>query len=586
MTHFIPKPSRNLFVILFLISFLSKPLIAQSDAEVNVAETLMFTNELANYTDDTATRKVMNVVNSLYNTSYDLKDAFTGKGSGAALSQSAIELTTSLAALTGNPKLQRAAKNMNDFNAGYQDIKSNFGAGMDATTSATMDYVALAVQGAILLEALLSKPDPTPGQIAAKKYIKYTNNLLIKVYEEYSQMPEQSKYDEKAWLNVEKFDKKLPNYNKATAKQRLLVLKYLTSKDLPEFTMVQQWAKEIKMDYENKGLEYIVAEIDRLTKVNTENHLKNAEQSLNGAKASALLFKVNYCYKNGKPTEAEKYTEQLAAIAPYDETKTAINGAFEEGNYILASRLSPVFFAHWMRTMNNITDLLKVAKKNEIQSITIAGKNLSADIAVVGKGIVALAKTGQYNNALTYMEQVNAKYDSFMLIGNQKYMITTEYNPDAGTEKIYFNHAKAIILQQQGKNEEALRSIDSSIFYSNKNSILSGYKFRIEETKIDMLITQKQYDKALSECAMVERDFAAVNRTQNYDAANFKLMKALIFYNMGKYQPALNTLTALKSINPNIPKCYLLEKEIYIAMNDIEAAKQAEASIFKLYNKQ
>jgi hypothetical protein len=64
-----------------------------------------------------------------------------------------------------------------------------------------------------------------------------------------------------------------------------------------------------------------------LAKVNTENHLKNAEQSLNGAKASALLFKVNYCYKNGKPAEAEKWTEQLASIAPYDETKTALNGA-------------------------------------------------------------------------------------------------------------------------------------------------------------------------------------------------------------------------------------------------------------------
>jgi tetratricopeptide (TPR) repeat protein len=349
---------------------------------------------------------------------------------------------------------------------------------------------------------------------------------------------------------------------------------------------VQQWSKEIKTDCDTKGLAYIVAEVDRLTNVNTESHLKNAEQSLNGAKASVLLFKVNYCYKNGKPAEAEKWTEQLASIAPYEETKTALNGAFEEGNYILASRLSPVFFAHWIRSMNNVSALLKVAKKSQIEAITIAGKNLSADIAIVGKGIVALAKTGQYTNAQTYMEQVITKYDSFMLMGKQKYMIATEYNPDAGTEKIYFNHAKGIILQQQGKNEEALHTIDSSIFYANQNYLLSGYRFRIEETKVDMLITQKLYDKALSECAMVERDFNALNRAQNYDAVNFKLMKALIFYNMGKYQPALNTLTALKAIKPDMPKCYLLEKEIYIALNDKEAVKKAEATIFKLYNKQ
>jgi tetratricopeptide (TPR) repeat protein len=444
----------------------------------------------------------------------------------------------------------------------------------------------MAVQAAILLEAIFSKPDPTPGQIASINYIKYTNNLLSKVYDEYSKMPEQQGYNEEAWKNISSFEKRLNNYNKATTKQRLLVLKFLNSKDVPEFTVLQQWTKEIKSDYESKGLEYMVAEVDKLTKSNTENHLKNAEQSLNGARASALLFKVNFCYKNGNPSEAEKWTEQLAAIAPYEETKIAINSAFDEGNYTLASSLSPVFFAHWMRSMNNINELLKIAKKSDIQSITTAGKNISTDIAIVGKGVVALAKTGQYSNALSYTEQVTAKYESFMQTGNQKYMFATEYNPDAGSEKIYFNHAKAIILQQQGKNEEALQAIDSSIFYSNKNFLLSGYKFRIQETKVDMLIMQKQYDKALSECAAVERDFAAINRTQNYDAANFKLMKALIFYNMGKYQPALNTLTALKAINPEMPKCYLLEKEIYIALNDKEAAKQAEASIFKLYKKQ
>ena len=559
---------------------------AQSQSEVGIAETLMFTNELANYTNDTSTLKVINVVNSIYNTTYDIKDVFSGNGSGAALNQSAIELTSSLAVLTGNPKLQRAAKNMSEFNAGYQKIKSNFGVGMDATTSATMDYVATAVQAAIILEALFSKPDPTPGQIAAKNHIKYTNHLLIKVYDEYRKMPEQNGYDKEAWQNIEKFDKRLDNYNNATAKQRLLVLKYLSAKDLPEFTTIQQWSKEIKNDYENKGLEYIVSEVGKLTKINTDDHLKNADLSLTGSKACALLFKVNYCYKNGTPDEAQKWTDQLAAIAPYDETKMALNGAFHEKNYILSANLAPVFFAHWMRTMNNITTLLKSARKNEVQSITTAGKNLSADIAVVGKGIVSLAQTGQYANAQTYMEQVNAKLDSFMLLGKQKYMIATEYNPDAGTEKTYFNHAGAMILQQQGKYEQALQTIDSAIYYSDKNILLSGYKFRIEETKVDMLIMQKQYDKALSECATVDRDFFGINISQNYDAANFKFMKALIFYNMGKYQPALNTIIALKALNAEMPKCLLLEKEIYLAMGDMVAAKQTESNIYKLYSKQ
>jgi tetratricopeptide (TPR) repeat protein len=324
----------------------------------------------------------------------------------------------------------------------------------------------------------------------------------------------------------------------------------------------------------------MVAEVDKLTKSNTENHLKNAEQSLNGARASALLFKVNFCYKNGNPSEAEKWTEQLAAIAPYEETKIAINSAFDEGNYTLASSLSPVFFAHWMRSMNNINELLKIAKKSDIPSITTAGKNISTDIAIVGKGVVALAKTGQYSNALSYTEQVTAKYESFMQTGNQKYMFATEYNPDAGSEKIYFNHAKAIIFQQFGKHEEALQAIDSSISYS-----MTGYYYRVQETKVDILIEQKQYDKALSICATLERKILDSGKIKNYDVAYFKLMKALIYYNMGKYQPALNTLTALKAINPEMPKCYLLEKEIYLVLNDIDAVKQVEANLSKLLNK-
>lgn len=572
-------------MLVLLVTLVFHRLSAQSDGEVMIAETLMFTNELAEYTNDTSTRQVLNVVNSLYNTSYDLKDVFAGKGSPGALNQSALELANSLAAISGNPKLQKAVQNMNEFNAAYQNLKADYGGGMDATTSATMDGIAMGVQGLILLDGLFSKKNVelTKGQLATKKYMIYTSKVLQKIHKEYSTLPEQKGYDIEAWQNVAAFEKRLDTYNKATAKQRLLVLKYMTASGIPEFATLQQWTKEIKNDYATHGLGYIVAEVDKLAGYKTDDHLKNAEQSLKGAKSDALLFKINYYYKNGDEAEAAKITEQLAAVAPYDETKKALNSAFEERNYTLAAQLSPVFFAHWMRTMNNLKAMLSTAKKNDIPSITMAGKLIMDDIAIVGKGTVSMVKNGQYANADAYLERAKAMYNDFKLQAKAKNLVATEYNADAGTEDMYFNHAKAEILQQQGKYSEAIQKIDSALLYSSSFVLQSGYTYRIKETKVDLLIQQKQFDKALSECTAIERGFISVSAANNYDAANFKFMKALIFYNMGKHQLALGSLTALKALNPNMPKIYLLEKEAYLALGDKENAVKAEQTIQTLY---
>lgn len=235
-------------LVLFLLLF--KTHSAQSDGEVAIAETLMFTNELADYTNDTSTRKALNVVNSVYNTSYDIKDIFSGKGSPGALNQSALELVNSLAAISSNPRLQKAVRDMNEFNAGYQSIKAEYGGGMDATTSAAMDGIALGIQGAIFWDGLFSKNvELTKGQQATNKYMLYTNKVLEKIYKEYNTLPEQKSYDIEAWQNVSVFEKRLETYNKATAKQRLLVLKYLATPGIPEFATLQQWTKEINPNY-------------------------------------------------------------------------------------------------------------------------------------------------------------------------------------------------------------------------------------------------------------------------------------------------------------------------------------------------
>lgn len=227
--------------------------------------------------------------------------------------------------------------------------------------------------------------------------------------------------------------------------------------------------------------------------------------------------------------------------------------------------------------------MLNIAKKNDAMAISMAGREISDDIAVLGKGIVSLVKAGQYANADAYLEQAKATYNNIKQSVKAKNFISTEYNPDAGTEDVYFNHAKAEILQQQGRYSDAIQKIDSALFSVNTNFTLTGYTYRIKETKIDLLIQQKQFEKALSECISVERGFINLSTANNFDAANFKFIKALIFYNMGKHQLAISALTALKAINPNLSKIYVLEKQAYLALADTENAKKAEQTLKTLF---
>ena len=88
----------------------------------------------------------------------------------------------------------------------------------------------------------------------------------------------------------------------------------------------------------------------------------------------------------------------------------------------------------------------------------------------------------------------------------------------------------------------------------------------------------------MSECASIQRTYSSYSSGNNYDAAQIKFMQAVIFFNMGKYQPALNTLVVMKSMNDKLPKIYMLEKEIYTAMNDLDSVKKSEEKLNKLYS--
>jgi hypothetical protein len=568
---------------------------AQGTEEVVIAEMLSFTNELSAHSDNPDTKKVMNGVNSLYNATYDIKDAFTGKGSASALNQSALDLVNSIAAISNNTKLHKTVQNMNEFNAVYQNSKARFGSGLDATTSNTMDGIALTIQGATLLHGIFSKQEVelTKGQIATQKYMIYTNNLLQKIHKEYTTLPANDSNDLMALQRITAFENRLENYDKATSKQRLLVLKYLNVKGIPEFNTLQTWTKEIQNSYATNGLEYTKEEVQKLTIISTEDHLKNAVQGLQGAKAAALLFKLNYYYKNGNETEAAKISEQLASIATsetYNYTKNSINKAFGERNYQLAAQYYPLFFAQWYRNMNNFT----YNKTGQMNEAKVSEEQLLNDMSVIGKGCVAFVKTEQYTNAANYLEQAKTVYDDYIqlqVLKKQQENAKKKSNnyvsiPQKGTEAAYFKHAEGEILQKNGKFAEALQKIDIAIssapaYYSEEG----GYVYLIKETKINLLIQLQQYDKALSECAVVESSFIGVNGNKDYNAANFKFLKALVFFNMQKFQPALGTLTALKAINPDIPKAYILEKEIYLAMGDKDSARKAEAALTSLYKK-
>jgi tetratricopeptide (TPR) repeat protein len=552
------------------------------------------TNRLSGLTDDPATKQLLGSAGLFTDAGINISNAISNGGITAVeLNGTALDLVNNIAGYTTNPKLQELATNLNQLHSGMGQIKSDLNSvfGMDAVSNEAAAITEGVFAGLMVIDALTTKAEPTPGEKATRAFMTQGEESVKAIYKECISLHALNTFNDKVLVYLSGLEQRLDNYDLATARQRLLLLRYYSVKGVPEPPEIQQWWVEINNDFQTKGLDHIKAEVNRRTGTNSPEHLKNSEQAFAGLRSEILLYKSQYHYKNGNEAEAMRLTTQLAENSNYEDKKAAVDKWFDERNYKMAAQIYPSFFAHWYKSMNKLMydeDLLKRGQvNNEVGTYFIQG------ISTLGKGIVALAKNGQYNNAAAHLEQVRAIQNDYLLKPKKKsryhdYILaelnTQSVNAEKGTEKMYFLHAESEILKSKGLYAEAMVKIDSAIHHAQTSTQMYvgkawTYSTILKESRIDLLIYQKNFDKALSEVMALQRTYGA-----NYDVTNVKFMQALIFYNMGKIQPALSSLTVIKSMNENIPKVYVLEKEIYTSMNDMENAQKAQNKLISIIN--
>lgn len=624
------------FLVLCLMLGWVVPLCAQSNTDQSVKSLLSFFNTLAVYNEDTEAQQTLSDLSTLYQQGTAIGQLFSGNslrvslnenGQGGAktavnaigsddpavqqlqrsvavieqtggvidqaistksmsavtVNESALGLLNDIAGYTNNPKIKNLTTDLNQLHQGMADIKNNIteNFGADAISNEAAAITEGVFAAFYIIDALFTKKEPTPGQKLTQSYLQKSEAEVKKIYAQRTTLPELKVYDKKVMTFLESRERYLDQYDLATAQQRLLLLRFRYSglKDIPEPEVIATWWNQITRDFSEKGLNYIKSEVSRYVNSNTPLYLQNSEESLLGVRNEILLYKIQYHYKTGNDALAMQLTDSMAMQSSYDEKKNAIDQAFAVRNYKMAAQLYPVFFSHWYKAVNKLLYDEEFQKDKSKESFA---NYIYNGFFTIGKGITALAKNGQYTNAAQHLEQLNSLYYAFLnrpVKKGKNSGITFSFS-EKGAEKMYFLYAESEILKQKQQYDVAMTKLDSArLFYAQTTNKESAFLSVLMESKIDLLIYQKRFNEALSEVVTLQQTFSV-----GYDVARVKFLQALVYYNMGKYQPALGSINLAKSFNDKTAEYYALERSIHLAMKNPELADKAYQKIISLSN--
>jgi hypothetical protein len=540
--------------------------------------------QLSQYTDDPATRQLLESGGVFTDAGITIANSITDRSiSAVTLNATSLDLINTISLYTNNAKLNKIATSLNDLHSKMGQAQSNINEIMgsdfiDGETSAVVEGVFGAI---FILDALLTEPELTQGQKFTAAYIRKSETEMINIYEQRTSLLELNRFDKKVMAYVKSREEYLNKYDLATAKQRLLLLKFrnYNHKRLPEPTVLEGWWKEIQENYKANGLDFIKNEIQKQLRSNTPNYLRNSEESLEEVWDKLNLYKIQYYYSIGDQVHATELSDKMAENSSYDAKKNAIDKAFESKNYKMASQLYPAFFSHWSKAMKKYSTDEEFWKRNKDVAI-VFGNKIILDASTIGKGLTSLCKTGQTALAYGQASAVRSLVEEFTRQKDKKIKKKNQQEDNSSElqREIYLYYTESDYQKQNKNYPEALRLLDSVLTYQKNifhhdltiGSILNEYK-------IDILITQGKFDKALEELTMLQRSY-----NSNYDVATIKYFQAIAFLNLKKYTPALNTITLLETMNPNEPKYLVLERQIYISMNDKKNQLATEQKIQKL----
>ncbi len=425
------------------------------------------------------------------------------------------------------------------------------------------------------------EPELTPDQLAVQKKIGEISKYLRSIYNETNAIPTYFEYNEQTLQAIDDAELNIINYERVTAKQRLLFWEYQAFNGYPGSNDIRSIIDKIDLDYNEYGMPYLLSRIAQLSSKFSNAtdfpHFVNSNFGFAGANNRISLYRYKCYMELGEPDLAERELSKINKNVSINDAIKLMQEAYEAKNYF-----QTITYYNIIRDYFTEHRELKVVDFNLINlSLDIESLYRSDVNFLLALGVFAAVKSNQLSQAqeaFTFLQNYQNEFENgFERFQAGKIDFPESSPTDIVSElqkgKCFVEAAKAVLLQKRGDNQNALKAIDLSIHLESEHFHSSFIQFKpwLLFTKAEIQVNLGDYDHAIMEAKELTR-VSTGSFTKAFNKTDLRYLIAYCRYKNSDLKGALIGIQMLKKRNPENAKFSALEADIYESMGETDQA--------------
>jgi hypothetical protein len=467
-----------------------------------------------------------------------------------------------LAANSNNPDLITLSKELQGFNDVQADV-DNYREFFNITPTQedlefdrTMTNLAQGISVAKFIVNSFKEKEIvlSPSQEAARKSMRKVLINIKQLQLVQGKMPYLKDKRVDLISTLDNYEKSIYVYDLATAKQRLLLIKfYWNSRDLD----IEELKNLSNQVYSLTNMQAVrqIEELQKTTNFKNAFYLANSSQSFKITFYLIQLQKIRFLKEAGRIEEALALEQNLSLDITTGEAIKLMQDAFYNGDYELTAKFYPLAKEYFQyNTLSN-----SVSKTSFFISMGAGQK----DLVLSEDFILMLLSSGIYSKVMN--DNSASVQEDLDFINEFKQLNKIE--GEGVVEGI-----NTLILMQNNQNEKALLEINKGISMLTENTGVYNWLYFL---KFKALVSLNRFEEAHTEYNLINQNYKLQSFSKNtgygvfnkpeafFNIYELKYEKCMLLVKEKDYEAALYGLELLQGVNPQ-PKYQILKDYILL----------------------
>lgn len=522
---------------------------------------------------------------------------------GDELSNALTDFMSELSAAGAGPGIQALATEMKQNQQKIDQVRADTEAVFGQLDQSSIEMLNMAenvMQAVSIGKAIFGKQkEPTleetlsPSQKQVRELMGELSQKLRLIYDEVAIIPNYPTFDEKTLASLENIEKRFNGYNVTTSQARMKFIWFMDHDGYPTLEQYQQASSRIDRMNSEELLQEI-ATIEKNYNMNNVIHIANKREAFKAVQSKIDLYKAR-CYENiGDTKKADELRANLNYNVPINDAIKLSLESYGQKDFYSTTQYTDIIQDHFS---NEVT--LRILYTDLMSLSYNFGSLYRYEINyMMAMGIISYASSNQISQAQEALKGLQSFHQTFDLTyqahlekssRKKAYGYTDEeFRQENLRSKMVLIAVEAYLGSITGNVSDPLAAINEALKINKEAPAptgSTGLELWLTYLKAEILVKNEKFAEAKDAL----RDIKMLLRvTYNYSAVNkndIDFLNAYIRFKSKDYSGALLANRINKQKNPNSPRIYALEEQIYLAKGDKENAQKSKNEYLTIINK-